>query len=369
MNVSGRVAGKVALVTGAASGLGLASAIKLLDQGAQVYFSDINEDALNKLPKILSHYEKNQYEIGFHDVASEESWTNILNKVDAKFNRLNILLNSAGIALGGDVVSTGFDVWKKVHDVNLDSIFLGCKLAIPMMSAHGAGSIISISSISGIVAGWNTAAYNSSKAGVRHLSKSVALYCAKKGYNIRSNTIHPAFVDTPILDPHKQAFGEEEALRNTGEDEVSFLEFGKGYKGAKYQKVVRNRLREPYITLSSDKKRLILGLPNSDASKQDRNNLKKLAKILPGLTQKKDPRLAPTVNGLNPFYYFDAPSYEAIRDTLGSVSISKGALDFLEAYYKELTARDRALNEENLKNFTSQNLGGFVSEVEKGGEK
>ena len=212
MNVSGRVAGKVALVTGAASGLGLASAIKLLDQGAQVYFSDINEDALNKLPEILSHYEKNQYEIGFHDVASEESWTNILNKVDAKFNRLNILLNSAGIALGGDVVSTGFDVWKKVHDVNLDSIFLGCKLAIPMMSIHGAGSIISISSISGIVAGWNTAAYNSSKAGVRHLSKSVALYCAKKGYNIRSNTIHPAFVDTPILDPHKQAFGEEEAI-------------------------------------------------------------------------------------------------------------------------------------------------------------
>ncbi len=212
MNVSGRVAGKVALVTGAASGLGLASAIKLLDQGAQVYFSDINEDALNKLPEILSHYKKNQYEIGFHDVASEESWTNILNKVDAKFNRLNILLNSAGIALGGDVVSTGFDVWKKVHDVNLDSIFLGCKLAIPMMSIHGAGSIISISSISGIVAGWNTAAYNSSKAGVRHLSKSVALYCAKKGYNIRSNTIHPAFVDTPILDPHKQVFGEEEAI-------------------------------------------------------------------------------------------------------------------------------------------------------------
>tara|TARA_B100000073_G_scaffold229671_1_gene191691 strand:+ start:539 stop:5782 length:5244 start_codon:yes stop_codon:yes gene_type:complete len=157
-------------------------------------------------------------------------------------------------------------------------------------------------------------------------------------------------------------------IRDTGDDEVSFLEIGKGSKGAKYQKVVRNRLREPYITLSSDKKRLILGLPNSDANKQDRNNIKKLAKILPGLEQKKDPRLAPTVNGLNPFYYFDAPSYESIRDTLGSVAISKGALDFLEAYYKELTARDRALNEENLKNFTSQNLGGFVSEVERGGE-
>ena len=114
--------------------------------------------------------------------------------------------------MGGDVVSTSLDVWKKVHDVNLDSIFLGCKIAIPLMAENEPGSIINISSISGIVAGWNTAAYNSSKAGVRHLSKSVALYCAKKGYNIRSNTIHPAFIDTPILNPHKQAFGEKEAI-------------------------------------------------------------------------------------------------------------------------------------------------------------
>ena len=157
--------------------------------------------------------------------------------------------------------------------------------------------------------------------------------------------------------------------KDTGLDEVSFLEVGEGSKSSKYKKVLKNRLREPYITLSSDKKRLILGMPNSDSSKQDRNNIKKLAKIMPGLEQKKDPRLAPTVNGLNPFYYFDAPSYEAVRDTLGSVAISKAALDFLEEYYKELTARDRALNEENLKNFTTQNLGGFVAEVERNGQK
>ena len=81
------------------------------------------------------------------------------------------------------------------------------------MSEHGAGSIINISSISGIVAGWNTAAYNSSKSAVRLLSKSAALYCAKKGYNIRCNSIHPAFIDTPILDPIKQAFGQKEAIK------------------------------------------------------------------------------------------------------------------------------------------------------------
>ena len=212
MTGSNRVEGKVALVTGAASGLGLASAIKLLDEGAKVFFSDINDEGLEKLNQILVNYNSDHYSIGHHDVSSEQSWNDVLEKVNSKFQRLNILLNSAGIAIGADVVSTGLDIWKKVHDVNLDSVFLGCKLAVPMMAEHGAGSIISISSISGIVAGWNTAAYNSSKAAVRHLSKSVALYCAKKGYNIRANTIHPAFIDTPILDPHKQAFGEEEAI-------------------------------------------------------------------------------------------------------------------------------------------------------------
>ena len=80
------------------------------------------------------------------------------------------------------------------------------------MATSGIGSIINISSISGIVAGWNTAAYNSSKAGVRHLSKSIALYCGKKEINVRCNSIHPAFVDTPILDPMKQAFGDESAI-------------------------------------------------------------------------------------------------------------------------------------------------------------
>ena len=80
------------------------------------------------------------------------------------------------------------------------------------MATSGIGSIVNISSISGIVAGWNTAAYNSSKAGVRHLSKSIALYCGKKEINVRCNSIHPAFVDTPILDPMKQAFGDESAI-------------------------------------------------------------------------------------------------------------------------------------------------------------
>ena len=147
-------------------------------------------------------------------------------------------------------------------------------------------------------------------------------------------------------------------------DEVSFLELGAGGASAKYMKVLNNRLKEPYITLSADGSRLVLGLPSGNSSKQDRNAIKELAKIMkPSIEQKKDPRLANTTNGLNPFYYLDASAYEAVRDTLGSCSMSKPALDFLEDYYKELTKRDRALNKENLARFTPEAIGGFVTSV------
>ena len=208
-----RVKGKVAIVTGAASGLGFAAAQKLLNEGAKVILTDINNDVLNTMDERLSAFSSSQFKTYHHDVSSEESWKEVIDQSELDFEGVNILINSAGISLGADIVSTDFEVWKKVHQVNLDSVFLGCKYATPVMAKYGSGSIINISSISGIVAGWNTAAYNSSKAGVRHLTKSVALYCAKKGYNIRCNSIHPAFVNTPILDPLKQAFGEDEAVK------------------------------------------------------------------------------------------------------------------------------------------------------------
>ena len=207
-----RVEGKVAIITGAASGLGFAATQKLLEEGAKVMLSDINEEVINSMSERLSQFSQTQFSTCIHDVTNEDSWIELIDKTEKDFGKINILVNSAGISLGADIVSTDFEIWKKVHEVNLDSVFLGCKYAIPKMSAHGHGSIINISSISGIVAGWNTAAYNSSKAGVRLLSKSVALYCAKKGYDVRCNSLHPAFVNTPILDPLKQAFGADEAV-------------------------------------------------------------------------------------------------------------------------------------------------------------
>ncbi|MDC3223085.1 SDR family oxidoreductase [Pelagibacteraceae bacterium] len=208
----GRVQDKVAIITGAASGLGFAAARKLLEEGAKVILTDVNREVLDSMPERLSEFSETQFQSIFHDVTQEESWIDLINKTENDHGKINILVNSAGISLGADIVSTDFDIWKKVHQVNLDSVFLGCKYAVPVMGKYGHGSIINISSISGIVAGWNTAAYNSSKAGVRHLSKSVALFCAKKGFEVRCNSVHPAFVNTPILDPIKQAFGADEAV-------------------------------------------------------------------------------------------------------------------------------------------------------------
>ena len=208
----GRVQDKVAIITGAASGLGFAAARMLLKEGAKVVLTDVNREVLDSMPERLNDFSQSQFQTSFHDVTQEDSWIDLINKTENDQGKINILVNSAGISLGADIVSTDFDIWKKVHHVNLDSVFLGCKYAVPIMGKYGHGSIINISSISGIVAGWNTAAYNSSKAGVRHLSKSVALFCAKKGYDVRCNSIHPAFVNTPILDPIKQAFGDAEAV-------------------------------------------------------------------------------------------------------------------------------------------------------------
>ena len=205
---NGRVAGKVALVTGGASGLGRESAMLFASEGAKVAVTDINLDAGQRVAE----------EIGEGtiflalDVTDEAQWVAAIDATVQAFGGLHILLNSAGIGLTKTVEELELEEWRHLHAVDLDSVFLGCKHAIPVMARSGGGSIVNISSIAGIIAGHNMAAYNSAKAAVRHLSKSVALHCARKGYNIRCNSVHPAFIDTPILDRHKARFGEVEAL-------------------------------------------------------------------------------------------------------------------------------------------------------------
>lgn len=193
----GRVQGKIALVTGGGSGLGRAISIMLAKEGAKVAVSDIDEKSAAETAAMIG---ENAISIK-HDVTSESQWQEALEKTKEMLGGLNILVNNAGIGDGSDVESTDFETWKRVHAIDLDSVFLGCKYAISYMEkTEGLGSIVNISSIAGIIAGHNMAAYNSAKSGVRHLSKSVALHCARKKNGIRSNSVHPTFVKTPILD-------------------------------------------------------------------------------------------------------------------------------------------------------------------------
>ena len=210
---AGRVAGKVALVTGAASGLGRAIALMLAREGARLVVSDIN---LEGVQGVAAEIGEGAIAIA-HDVTDPGQWQTVLDSIEADCGALDILVNNAGIGgTGGNVEETTLEDWRHLHVVDLDSVFLGCKLALPLMRRSGAGSIINISSIAGIVADRNMAAYNSAKAAVMHLTKSVALHCARSGEGVRCNSLHPAFIDTPILDPLAPHLPREELLAKLG---------------------------------------------------------------------------------------------------------------------------------------------------------
>jgi NAD(P)-dependent dehydrogenase (short-subunit alcohol dehydrogenase family) len=213
----GRVSGKMAFITGGAQGLGEATAHMLAREGAKVTVTDVNSDGAAQVAADINaaHGEGTAFAFA-HDVTSQEQWKDVLQKAHDAMGGLNILVNNAGIGSLGSVEDEDYEIFKKVQAVDVDSIFLGCKYAIPLMRAHGLGSIINISSIAGIVASGNYVSYNTAKAAVRHLSKSVALHCAKTGGQIRSNSVHPVFINTPILDNVKEKFGEEEGLAKLG---------------------------------------------------------------------------------------------------------------------------------------------------------
>ena len=145
------------------------------------------------------------------DVRSEAEWIAVLEEADAAMGGISVLLNNAGISKGGNIEELSFEDWKLVQEVNVDSVFLGAKHALKYMRQNQPGSIINISSIAGLIAAHNSPAYNASKAAVWLLSKGIALHCAKQKLDIRSNSIHPTFIDTPILDRLRQALGKEVA--------------------------------------------------------------------------------------------------------------------------------------------------------------
>ncbi len=212
----GRVQGKIALMTGGASGLAKASAEMFVAEGGKVVIADIDEaggkavaDALGDAAVFVRL-----------DVTQEQDWIDGFAFAKQTFGGVHVLLNSAGIGWTQPVTEIALEDWRRVHAIDLDGVFLGCKHGIPAIAAtiqggvgSAKGSIVNISSIAGNIAGHNMAAYNSAKAAVRHLSKSVALHCCRQGLEIRCNSVHPTFVDTPILNKHRERFGAEEAMR------------------------------------------------------------------------------------------------------------------------------------------------------------
>ncbi len=193
----GRVSGKIALVTGGGSGIGKGSAELLAKEGATVVVTDIVAadaktvaDGINKAGGVAISLQ--------HDVTDEKRWVEVMAEVKKTYGKLHILFNNAGICLGGMTGEQSLEDWRKQNAVNLDGVFLGTKHGIPLMRDSGGGSIIITSSIAGLQGSPGLSGYCASKGGVRLYAKAVAMECARAGFNIRVNTVHPGVIETPI---------------------------------------------------------------------------------------------------------------------------------------------------------------------------
>jgi 3(or 17)beta-hydroxysteroid dehydrogenase len=180
----GRLKDKIVLITGAAGAIGSAVAEAVVKAGGLAIATDL--PGRTGIDHAL-------------DVTSEADWLRVVAAIEARVPRLDGLVNAAGIAVLGTIEDTDYETWRRVQAVNLDGTFLGCKHAMGLLK-RGGGSIVNLSSISGIVGGHNLAAYNASKGGVRLLTKSIALHGARLDPKVRCNSVHPAFLEGPMID-------------------------------------------------------------------------------------------------------------------------------------------------------------------------
>jgi len=193
----GCLTNKIALVTGAASGIGRKTAERFAEEGAEVILADIAEEMLEVALGAVRRY-AGEHQARVLDVTREATWIEASKWIDATFGRLDILVNNAGYGRFQTLEETSFADWRAIMAVNLDSVFLGTKYLLPLLARSGKGSIVNVSSIRGLVAGPGTGAYCASKAGVRLFTKSTALECAAAGNGVRANSIHPGQVETPL---------------------------------------------------------------------------------------------------------------------------------------------------------------------------
>ena len=204
-----RVRGKVAIITGAALGIGAATARLLSKEGATVLLTDIKDTEGQAIADEIRRFGGNAAYLHL-DVADEAAWQGAVDEALRRFGRLDILINNAGVGWGGPPEEETLERWRKLMSINLDGVFLGTKHAIKAMAREkpARASIINISSIEGIVGDPNLGAYNASKGAVRLYTKSVALYCAKAGLGIRVNSIHPGYIWTPMVENYLAEAGD-----------------------------------------------------------------------------------------------------------------------------------------------------------------
>ena len=197
--MAGRVDGKVALVTGGASGIGRGCAETLAREGATVVVTDVQDD---KGPGVVAEITAagGKAEYLHHDTTSEDAWVAVVGEIEKRHGRLDILVNNAGIAIGAPSITTmSLADWRKQQAVNVEGVFLGLKHALPLMRKAGnGGSIINMSSVAGLKGSPGLAGYCATKGAVRLLTKAVAMECANAKDGVRVNSVHPGIIETPI---------------------------------------------------------------------------------------------------------------------------------------------------------------------------
>lgn len=187
----GRLDGKVAIITGAAQGMGETHARRFLEEGANIVITDLNEEK----GSALAHEFGEKGLFVKQDVTNEDDWKHVISETEKAFGQIDILVNNAGITMAKSILDVTVEEYRRIININQVSVFLGAKHVIPAMKKAGGGSIVNISSMNGIVGG--AVGYTDTKFAVRGLTKAIALECAKDG--IRANSVHPGVVATPMI--------------------------------------------------------------------------------------------------------------------------------------------------------------------------
>lgn len=227
MTISANMKNKIALVTGGSRGIGKAISIALANSGACVYIADIDEAGGETAAEDIREG-GGKSEFVLLDTSDENGWARCQKQLQTDIGRLDILVHNAGIEYVNPLELHELSAWRRVFAVNVEGLFVGTKALLPLLRHSGKGtgtgaSVINISSVAGIVGFPNQAAYNTSKGAVRHLTKSLAIEFAESGFNIRVNSIHPGFIETPMLNEVFESWAEKGIQGDTPEQVKQFF--------------------------------------------------------------------------------------------------------------------------------------------------